>query len=91
MKPSLVPTIPTFVLRFVMIHHHRTPMMLTIPPVHRFTLPTLTCQVMPLVLAVFTCPAFAFMIANLLMVLASFKSLVRVVIIVSGRRVYRCA
>jgi hypothetical protein len=83
LKPGLVPTVPAFVPRFVMIHRHRAPMMITVPTVHRIALATFTCQTIPLVLAMFTCPAFAFVIANLLMVLAPFKRFVRVMIIVS--------
>jgi hypothetical protein len=92
MKTGLTSTLPTFVPRFVMIHGDRAPMMIAVPTVHRLAITTFTGQVIPLVFAVFTRPALAFVIANLLMMLLPFKGSMRIMmIVVSCCRVRRCS
>jgi hypothetical protein len=90
MEAGLVSAVPAFMLRFVMICDHRLAVVIAIVPVHRIALVMLARCFVPLMFAMFTRPALTLVIADCLVVLMFFESLVRVMMVdVFRRRAYR--
>jgi len=80
--------IPSLMLRLMMLHRHRTPMMLAIPPMHGLALLPFTFQVPMLIVPMFPHPALAIMVPNLFVPIKRLVGMIRIVI--TRRRANRC-
>jgi hypothetical protein len=68
-----------------MLHGYGTPMMVTIPAVHRVALVSFLCHLTPLSRAMFVLPPIAVVIAHLLMALVTFTLRAKIII-----AIFRC-
>ncbi len=75
----------------MMLHRHRTLVVLAVPPVHGFTFAPLALKVAMLIIPMLPRPAFAILIANLFVPLMPLKPLVvSMTIVILCRCTHRC-